>query len=276
MNGPALNPSVSHWSKRPGVGIMEADDRQVTTVFSVQPSLHHRHSTNGVLWSFVILGLSSADGGMTVGLVKTVVTWRSSASMITGPWLTGRKTSTTNQHPISSMRPPSDHGCVSLQEKPFLMDNQSPTSKEPFEGFIIDLLNELAKMVHFRYRIDLVPDGNYGAKLEDGQWDGMVRELIDRVSVVLGWPRWLFVVGLLACLSSQQHESFRSPGFRNFQIAKCSKVPWSYEDVRSMKESSVQCLASERSYSFLSLGRNVFLKVILLNWFMIWTATSEL
>ena len=31
---------------RPGVGIMEADDRQVTTVFTVQPSFHHRHSTN--------------------------------------------------------------------------------------------------------------------------------------------------------------------------------------------------------------------------------------
>ena len=32
----------------PGAGIMEADDRQVTTVFTVQPSFHHRHSTNRV------------------------------------------------------------------------------------------------------------------------------------------------------------------------------------------------------------------------------------
>ena len=31
-----------------GAGIMEADDRQVTTVFTVQPSFHHRHSTNRV------------------------------------------------------------------------------------------------------------------------------------------------------------------------------------------------------------------------------------
>ena len=29
-----------------GAGIMEADNRQVTTVFTVQPSFHHRHSTN--------------------------------------------------------------------------------------------------------------------------------------------------------------------------------------------------------------------------------------
>ena len=31
-----------------GTGIIEADDSQVTTVFIVQPSFHHRHSTNRV------------------------------------------------------------------------------------------------------------------------------------------------------------------------------------------------------------------------------------
>ena len=36
----------------PGAGIMEADDRQVTTV---QP-FHHRHSTNRVSWSVTIVG----------------------------------------------------------------------------------------------------------------------------------------------------------------------------------------------------------------------------
>ena len=65
------------------------DDRQVTTDFTVEPSFHHWHSTNPVSRSvtivgeravtsdlvvrrrwkrFMILGLSSADGGMTVGL----------------------------------------------------------------------------------------------------------------------------------------------------------------------------------------------------------------
>ena len=33
---------------KPGAGIMKADNRQVTTVFTVQPSFHHRHSTNRV------------------------------------------------------------------------------------------------------------------------------------------------------------------------------------------------------------------------------------
>ena len=40
----------------PGAGIMEADDRQVTTVFTVQPSFHRRHSTNLVSRSATIVG----------------------------------------------------------------------------------------------------------------------------------------------------------------------------------------------------------------------------
>ena len=42
--------------ERPGAGIMEADDHQVTTVFTVQPSFHHRHSTNRVSGSVTIVG----------------------------------------------------------------------------------------------------------------------------------------------------------------------------------------------------------------------------
>ena len=38
-----------------GVGIMEANNRQVTTAFTVQPSFHHQHSTNRVPWSVTIV-----------------------------------------------------------------------------------------------------------------------------------------------------------------------------------------------------------------------------
>ena len=34
----------------------EADDRQMTTIFTVQPSFHHRHSTNRVSRSVTIVG----------------------------------------------------------------------------------------------------------------------------------------------------------------------------------------------------------------------------
>ena len=47
---PAVLADLPGWTSRaqPGAGIMEVDDRQVMTVFTVQPSSHHRHSTNRV------------------------------------------------------------------------------------------------------------------------------------------------------------------------------------------------------------------------------------
>ncbi|NXN09389.1 GRIK3 protein, partial [Indicator maculatus] len=48
-----------------------------------------------------------------------------------------------------------------------------------FEGYCIDLLKELAVILGFTYEIRLVEDGKYGAQDEKGQWNGMIKELID-------------------------------------------------------------------------------------------------
>lgn len=51
-----------------------------------------------------------------------------------------------------------------------------------FEGFCIDLLKELSNILGFSYEIRLVPDGKYGSQDDKGQWNGMIRELIEHVS----------------------------------------------------------------------------------------------
>lgn len=39
-------------------------------------------------------------------------------------------------------------------------------------------------MVGFEYRIELVPDGKYGAiDLDTGEWNGIVRQLMDKVNI---------------------------------------------------------------------------------------------
>ena len=70
------------------------------------------------------------------------------------------------------------------QENPYVMHrtqgNVSGNSR--YEGFCIDLLKEIATMVGFEYRIELVPDGKYGVyDLETGEWNGIVRQLMDKV-----------------------------------------------------------------------------------------------
>lgn len=57
------------------------------------------------------------------------------------------------------------------------------TGNARYEGFCIDLLRHIAAMVGFEYRIELVPDGKYGViDLETGEWNGIVRQLMDKVS----------------------------------------------------------------------------------------------
>ncbi|XP_016431292.1 glutamate receptor ionotropic, kainate 2 [Sinocyclocheilus rhinocerous] len=72
--------------------------------------------------------------------------------------------------------------CVS-QEEPYVMFKKSDKplyGNDRFEGFCVDLLRELSGILGFRYEMRLVEDGKYGAFEEStGQWNGMVRELMD-------------------------------------------------------------------------------------------------
>ncbi|XP_071506809.1 glutamate receptor ionotropic, kainate 2-like [Diadema antillarum] len=74
---------------------------------------------------------------------------------------------------------------TTVLEKPFVMfreteDGRTLEGNEKFQGFCIDLLRHLAEKVGFEYKIKLVDDGNYGDELDDGTWDGMVGELMER------------------------------------------------------------------------------------------------
>lgn len=62
-----------------------------------------------------------------------------------------------------------------------------------FEGFCIDLLKELAGILGFSYEIRLVPDGKYGSQDDKGQWNGLIRELMEHVSRSLECQRQIWV-----------------------------------------------------------------------------------
>lgn len=69
-----------------------------------------------------------------------------------------------------------------------MMRSIDNTSTPRFEGFCIDLLREISEMVGFEYTIQLVPDGKYGVYDPDtGEWNGMVRRLMDKVSENATW-----------------------------------------------------------------------------------------
>jgi ionotropic kainate glutamate receptor 4 len=61
-------------------------------------------------------------------------------------------------------------------------DSNKLDGNDKFQGFCIDLLEEIAEICKINYTIYLVSDGKYGVPNENGQWNGLVKELIEEVS----------------------------------------------------------------------------------------------
>lgn len=67
------------------------------------------------------------------------------------------------------------------QTAPFVMSKTLEDGSVSYEGYCIDLLNELASNLKFTYEIYPTPDGMYGAETENGTWNGMIGELLNEV-----------------------------------------------------------------------------------------------
>uniref|UniRef100_A0A4W2H397 Glutamate receptor n=1 Tax=Bos indicus x Bos taurus TaxID=30522 RepID=A0A4W2H397_BOBOX len=68
------------------------------------------------------------------------------------------------------------------KEEPYVMYRKSDKplyGNDRFEGYCLDLLKELSNILGFIYDVKLVADGKYGAQNDKGEWNGMVKELID-------------------------------------------------------------------------------------------------
>ncbi|KAB5543492.1 hypothetical protein PHYPO_G00079810 [Pangasianodon hypophthalmus] len=74
---------------------------------------------------------------------------------------------------------------TTILENPYVMYKKSDKvlyGNDRFEGYCLDLLKELSNILGFSYEVRLVADGKYGAQNDKGEWNGMVRELIDHIA----------------------------------------------------------------------------------------------
>ncbi|KAK6975687.1 Glutamate receptor 2 [Biomphalaria glabrata] len=72
---------------------------------------------------------------------------------------------------------------TTILENPFVMRKCPPdgtpcSGNEQFEGYCVDLLKKISVLLKFDYAIRLVADRNYGARSENGSWNGMIGELL--------------------------------------------------------------------------------------------------
>ena len=50
-----------------------------------------------------------------------------------------------------------------------------------YQGFSIDVLDALSNYLGFKYEIYVAPDHKYGSMQPDGQWNGLMGELVFKV-----------------------------------------------------------------------------------------------
>ena len=97
-----------------------------------------------------------------------------------------------------------------MQEPPFAMvaprddddttDVNSDGAQRQYRGYLVDLLEALAKHASFTYSLYAVHDRQRGTRQPDGTWNGLVGELITGVSIesvsnwtaVFAWNRACF------------------------------------------------------------------------------------
>ena len=61
------------------------------------------------------------------------------------------------------------------------INNETLVGNKQYRGYCIDLIERVSKLAGFNYTIKLVEDDKFGS-FSDGKWNGIVSELLDKVS----------------------------------------------------------------------------------------------
>lgn len=75
-------------------------------------------------------------------------------------------------------------GTFDFQSAPYVMRKEASeklTGNAQFEGYAVDLIHEISRVLGFNYTIRLTPDGQYGSQNRDTkEWNGMIGELLNQ------------------------------------------------------------------------------------------------
>ncbi|XP_001356575.4 ionotropic receptor 25a [Drosophila pseudoobscura] len=97
-----------------------------------------------------------------------------------GTWTAGLDTPLTvkDEEQMKNLTADTVYRIYTVVQPPFIMRDE--TAPKGYKGYCIDLINEIAAIVHFDYTIQEVEDGKFGNMDEKGEWNGIVKKLIDK------------------------------------------------------------------------------------------------
>ncbi|CAL4083950.1 unnamed protein product, partial [Meganyctiphanes norvegica] len=108
---------------------------------------------------------------------------------------------------------------TTILEKPFIMLKDDPllVGNDRFEGYAKDLADLVALKLGVNYTLNIVADNGYGMELPDGDWDGMVGELVRNEADIAIAP--------LTITSSRERVIYFTKPFMTFGISIMIKKP---------------------------------------------------
>ncbi|BES98926.1 glutamate receptor [Nesidiocoris tenuis] len=132
-------------------------------------------------------GKSFMEFNMKIEKVKIVNSLPESAEAI-GSWKAGLNNAiqSKDQTSMKNFSAVTVYRVVTVKQKPFVVETIE-NGKPKFTGYCIDLLEDIRSFVPFEYEIYVAPDNAYGNMDESGNWNGMIKELIEkRAEIGLG------------------------------------------------------------------------------------------
>ncbi|XP_054153108.1 glutamate receptor ionotropic, kainate 2-like [Oppia nitens] len=125
------------------------------------------------------------DLGLRTAFTFDIVCLTHDGYDITGQWGYGKVTKNElwSKHFAKSVLELPIVRVTTSNSPPFTMifqNKKSMSGNKQYEGYVPDLVNELAKMLNFRVEIHLVKDKQYGKYVpEKGTWNGMIGEVLN-------------------------------------------------------------------------------------------------
>ncbi|CAG2118559.1 unnamed protein product, partial [Medioppia subpectinata] len=128
------------------------------------------------------------DLGLRTAFTFDIISITQEGHDITGKWAFGRieKSELWNRHHTKSKQDLPIIRVTTVIQDPFTMvvkNKDELKGNDRYEGYVVDLVNELAKMLDFQVVIQLVADRQWGAKnAETGEWNGMIGEVMNDIA----------------------------------------------------------------------------------------------
>ncbi|XP_014257166.1 ionotropic receptor 25a isoform X2 [Cimex lectularius] len=132
-------------------------------------------------------GLSYPEFNMRLEKVSIVHSLSESAESI-GTWKAGfnSQIQLKDSNGMINISAITVYRIVTVKQKPFIIE-YFEDGKTKYKGYCIDLIEEIRSMIPFEYDIYVAPDNSFGNMDENGNWNGMIKELIEkRAEIALG------------------------------------------------------------------------------------------